>query len=1046
MKRITSILVCLAFIGLSAFAQDIQITGKVTSADDGSVLPGVSIVIKGTQTGTATEADGSYSVTAPSDAVLVFTSVGMAVKEVPVNGQTVLDVALDAELTGLDEVIVTAYGISKAKKAVAYQTEVVSGEDINAAQSTSTAEGMVGKIAGLQINIQDNGVKPNTQMLLRGLRSISSGNEALVVIDGAAANTGALNDINPNDIESINVLKGATAAALYGANAGNGAIIVTTKSGTKNSRFTVGIQHATTFQEVAYMPDFQTEHGTGWDGEYNNIENTNWGPRFDDQLRQIGPTMPEGYVLPTQMVPYAPVANNLRDFYNTGVTVQNTVYLTGGNESGTFYMSAGDQRTTGIVPDDTYKRNTFRINASKELGKVELNVNANYFTDDRNVVGDQIGDQDRTFYWFILNTPANIPLSTYSDWDNPASYGHADNYYNAFYQNPYWAIGTNRDMDKTSRLVGNLSASWDILDNLNFTARLGANNLIRRGKNWRAAQAYNEDLQPYHSAVSSFVEDIESQSYIYTGSAVLSGDFNLTDDITLKTNIGSAVYARSYSETFIRANNLSIPDFYDISNGTGQLEGRADASMERTVGFFGDIELGFRDFVFLNATGRQDYTSTLAVGNNGYFYPAVGLSLVLTEAVPSLKSEVIEFAKLTVNNSTVYYDFNPYQINERYSQSREGEPGFPFPYGDVNGFYVARSAVDENIEKEQLNSTEIGANIAFFQGRLELDASYFMTKTTNLITFTTPSRAAGAEFYLTNIGELKGNGFEISLGGTPVKVGDFSWDIKANLYSAETRVVSIQEGIDEVFLDSYAAGYGTYAVVGEAYPMLKAQAYVRDDQGRVVVDPVSGNPLVGDLENMGKTTPDWILGIQTGLNWKGISVFATADYRTGHVYYAQGSDAMEFTGRSMESVSAGRKDFVWPNSVYQTGSDAEGNPIYTENTDLQITGGVMGFWQNRYNEIKENYVKDASAFKLREVSVNYTLPQSITQKVGFLNKLTVGFVGRNVITLLPTNQYKFSDPEFRNTRDTDDQNGIGIGGYLTAPPTRTYGFSVNVEF
>jgi len=904
-------------------AQDIQITGKVTSADDGSALPGVSVVVKGTTTGIATDIDGNYSLKAPSDAVLVFTSVGMETQEVAVGGRTTIDLSMAPELTGIDEVIVTAYGISRDKKAIAYQTESVAGDELMKAQSVTAATGMVGKVAGLQINVQDNGVKPNTQILLRGLRSIGQTNEALVVIDGAIANTGALNDLNPNDIESINVLKGATAAALYGSRAANGALIITTKSGGVDSRFHVGIIHTTTVEEVSFMPDFQTKFGTGWDGEYSNLENTNWGPRFDGQMRQIGPTMPEGYIMETQMVPYAPVQNNLYDFYNKGLTMQNTVYLTGGDKSGGFYMSAGNQRTTGIVPDDTYKRNTIRVNANKKIGKVELSVNTSYFSDDRNVVGDQIGDQERPLYWFLLNTPANIPLSEYSDWDNPESYGYADNYFNAYYQNPYWAVGTNREMDKTTRLVGNVSASWDIIDNINFTTRVGANSYSGRGKNWRAEQNYNEELQPYHTNVFSFVEDDEFKRSTYTWDAILSGKFNLTQDIKLKAIVGSAVYSTDYNESFIRANNLSIDGFYDVSNGTGEIETRVDAEQERNIGFFGDIELSFRDFIYLNATGRQDYTSTLQPGNNSYFYPAFGLSFLLTEAVPQLKSNVLTLAKITANNSTVYNDLDPYQINERYSQVVYDELNpFSFPYGDVNGFYRARTAVDANIQKEKLNSTEIGLNLAFFNGRATFDATYFLTKTTNLITPTTPSSTSGADFYLTNIGELKGSGYELSLGGTPVKVGDFSWNLNLNLYSYETVVVEIKDDIEEIFVESYLAGYGTYAVVGEAFPMLKAVAYVRDDQGRVVVDPITGNPVIGEIENMGKTTPDYILGATTSLNFKGISLAATADYRANYVYYNQGGDQMEFTGRSMECVSSDRQDFVWPNSVIQVGEDA----------------------------------------------------------------------------------------------------------------------------
>jgi hypothetical protein len=398
-------------------------------------------------------------------------------------------------------------------------------------------------------------------------------------------------------------------------------------------------------------------------------------------------------------------------------------------------------------------------------------------------------------------------------------------------------------------------------------------------------------------------------------------------------------------------------------------------------------------------------------------------------------NNVLSYAKLTASNSTVYNDLNPYQVNERFYQSSA------FPYGSINGFYQGGTAVDANIKKEKLNSTEVGANLGFLKNRINLDFSYFYTVTTDLITNTTPSFTSGATSFLTNIGELKGSGFELSLGGKIIATRNFTWDMNVNYYTYETVVKKIKGNIKEVVVEGHT-GYGIYAVVDEAFPQLKAVSYVRDPQGRVVVDPVSGNPLVGDIKNMGKTTPDYILGLNTTLRYKGLALSATFDYRGGYVYYSQGSDAMEFTGRSMECVMSDRKDFVWPNSVINTGS--ANNPVYVENTNIQTTGAIMVFWQNTYNQIKENYVKDATAFKIRELALNYTLPESIMSRTKALSKVTVGFVSRNLFTYLPNEKYIFSDPEFKN--NNNNGNALGIGGYFTNPPTRSYGFNVNIEF
>ncbi|SHK27858.1 MULTISPECIES: SusC/RagA family TonB-linked outer membrane protein [Reichenbachiella] len=1047
MKRI--LLICfmlLSALVTESWAQDRTVSGKVTD-DTGEGLPGVNVVLKGTTVGSTSDIEGNWKVSVPSDGgVLVFSFVGMTAQEVAIGSRSVIDITMKADAQQLSELVITSYGIARAKDELTYATQKIESKDLVAAEQPQAGIGLVGKVAGMQVNVQNNGVKPDVQIVLRGLNSISKSNAALIVIDGIIATSSAFGDLNPHDIESINVLKGANAAALYGADAVNGALIVTTKRGTGNAdKFTVGINTSVTFEEVAYMPDFQSEYGIGWDGHYDPIENTNWGPRYDGVTRQIGPTFPDGYVLETQEVPYAPIQDNLLDFYDRGVTNMNTVYAAGGDETGSFYMSFGNQTTTGIVPDDEFERTTFRVNATKQIGKLKLGVYGGYYQDKTNVVGDQIGDQDRPLYWFILNTQSNIPLTSYKDYDNPASYGYADNYYNAYYQNPYWAIGTNRDEDKTSRLYSVMSASYDILDNLKFVGNVGVNSRQGSGKNHRDRQEYSDELQPAHSTVSSFVEDFEFTDVRYNGNFTFQGSFDIGETFNITPIVGMSFKNDTYRESTIRSNNLSIPGFYDVNSGViGSTD--VDEWTKRQIGVFADVTFGYDNWVFLNATGRQDWTSTLPLDDNTYFYPSVGLSVVLTEGISALKdNDILSYAKLSVSNATVYNDLPVFLINETYRQqnTRDLTGGFEnypaFPLAGQNGYYLSTTTVDANISKEKLNTTEFGATLGFLRGRINLDGAYFITTTTDLITGTTPSRASGASYFYTNIGELQTKGLELALGATILEIGDFSWKANINYTSYESVVKEIKEGLDEIGLDVYTAGYGTYAVKGEAFPQIKAAGYLRNDNGQVIIDS-NGNPQVGDVISQGKTTPDYILGGTSRFEYKGLSLSATMDYRTGHVYYEQGSDAMEFTGRSVASVSSNRQDFVWPNSVIDNGDGT-----YTDNTNIPITGGVMGFWKDRYNEIKENYVKDATALKLREVTLRYAIPSDILEKTKVISRMSVGVFGRNLVTWLPE-ENRFSDPEFKNTRATDDANGVGIGGYFTSPPTRTYGFNLNIEF
>lgn len=1033
-------MLCLLLVVTSvASAQGKKISGLVTSQSDGQPVIGATILVVGANDGTVTDLDGKFSISVPSNqSVLKVSFIGMESKEVTVGSQTYLKISLDGGAVNMDEVVVTAFGITREKKSVTYQTETVSNEDLTAGKAVTAAQGLVGKVAGLQVNVQSSGVNPSTQILLRGFRSVSGNNEALIVIDGVVASSGAFDALNPEDIESTNVLKGGTAAALYGSSAANGALIVTTKKGQSDGRFTVGFTNTSTFESVAYMPDFQSKFGIGWDGQYDRIENTSWGDRFDGTMREIGPTFADGS---SQVLKYAPIEDNLKDFYNTGTTYQNTIYASGGDKTGSFYMSLGNQRTKGIVPDDTYKRNTFTVNADKKLGKLKLSTNISYYLDETDVVGDQIGDQDRSFNWFVLNTQPNIPLTSYSDWEDPSSYAYADNYYNAYYQNPYWVLGTNRDTDVSNRLRANMAATYDILDNLNFSVRGGVNSTNQTGQNWRAAQTYDSALQPSHSDVSSFVEDTKSNATTYNFDALLQGDFQLKNNFTLKTIVGANSQAYEYDYAYMRANNLSIEGWYDVANGTGETQVTRNHSEKRTFGFFADVTLGYQNWAYLNLTGRQDYTSTLAKGDNGYFYPAFGGTVILTEALSALKdNNVLSMLKLTANNSTVYNDLAAYQLNERYFQSSNDR--FGFPYGSTNGFEASRESVDAGISKEKINSTEFSLNSALYKGRITFDATYYITKTTDNIVQTTPSYSSGSTSMLTNIGLVRGTGYEFSLGANIIDARDFKWDVNFNYTHYENIIEEIGGGLTEIALDVYD-GFGTYAIEGEAFSQLKAVAYSRDDEGHVIVDAVSGNPVVGDLEVMGKTTPDHILGLTTAFSYKGLRLSATMDYRAGFIYYSQGSDIMEFTGRSMESVQANREDFVWANSVINTGTESA--PVYTENTNVQITGGQMSFWKDHYNQIKENYIKNGDSFKLRELSLSYQLPQELLSRTNVISKVSLGLVARNVFTVFTKEEYKFSDPEFRNTRSTDNVNGVGIGGYLSPPPTRSLGFTLNVE-
>ena len=1035
----------MALIVQLSFAQQKTISGTV-SDENGLPLLGATVLISGTSSGTTTDFDGNYKINATTGDVLSFSYVGYESQNISVGASNTVNVTLQLDNT-LDEVVVTAYGIKRAARETVYQTQKISNEDLVIVQPQSVASTLAGKVAGLQINVQNNGVNPSSQILLRGLRSITQSNAPLIVIDNSISSQGAFDQLNPNDVESINTLKGATAAALYGSRASNGAILVTTKKGTGVGKFTVGINSSFNIQSVSYIPEFQDEYGSGWQGVYEAIENTNWGPAFDGTLRRLGPVFSDGSF---QTVPYAPVKDQIKDFYNTGTSSNNTVYLSGSDESASFYLSFGKLNTTGVMPSDTYQRNTFRANATKNIGNLTLGINSSYASDKTSVVGNTIGAQDRPIYWFILNAPINTPLTSYKDWENDF-FSSPDGYPNGYYENPYWAIDNNRDNDSSRRFTANISVDWEAADWLNLTARFGVNNLNRIGKEYRNASTFQDallvidDSRPNPS--TSWVEDFESQRSTYTADFLASGDFNLNEDFTLKTVLGVSNFTRESRGSTIRANNLIIPNMYDITNTTQQVTPNVNESRQRTYGVFTDLTFGYKDFLFLNVSGRKDWTSTLPLDKNSYFYPGYGLSFLFSDLIDS---SVLNYGRLTINNSTVYNDFEPYEIVEVFTQ----QIGFPYSSTGINGFILDATAVDENIKKEQIKTLEFGLTLGFLKDRIKLNSSYYKTKTTDLITRATTPPSSASDSYLTNIGLIEGSGLELTLDLTPIRTENFNWDISTNYTSSQQEVVKISETLSEIQIGGYTT-YGIYAVEGEQMPLIKATSYQRDNQGRVIIDASTGNPIQGDLKNLGQTTPKYILGLTNSFNYKGFSLTATMDYRTGHVYVSQLADQMEFTGRSQASVSANRQDFVFPNSVYNAGT--ADNPVYVENTNIQVTDGLQNFWTDTYNDIKENYVFDATAVKLRELSLGYQFPAKLLKNTS-LSRVNLSVYARNVFTWLPA-ENKFSDPEFNGFGDSSltaisdgaagtgtASNSIGIGGYNQAPPTRTFGFNLNIEF
>jgi len=707
MRKLLLIISVLFFgLALHTNAQDRQVSGKVVSAEDNSPLPGVSIAVKGTSRGTTTGADGSYKISVGSGASLTFSFVGFDNKTVAVGNQTVVNVALGSNTSQLQEVVVTALGVQRSKESLGYAASTVKGSELNQGKAVSVASALQGKVSGLQINTTNNGVNPSNRIVLRGNRSLLGNNEALVVIDGTVAPSDALNYLNPNDIDDVTVLKGANAAALYGSDASNGALIITTKKGSAGAP-KISVSNTTYVEEISFMPKFQEGFGGGTESYsrvYIPFENQSYGPAYNNNTVDLGMPLEDGSF---QKTSYTNKANAKLNAFDKGVTTQSSVSLSVGDKLSSFFISAQQNNTKGVVPGDVKDQTALRMNASHEYGKFKGAFNIGYTT-------NNIDFTTSDFYNTILNTPGQVPLDQYRDWrnfknaDGTLNYANPNNYFNAYFYSPFFNKDVNRRKEFNSNLTGNIELTYKATSWLSFLGRVG---ITKKDYNGKATQ----EKFKYSSYAKSVADFSEAQNdlngfafdYNYTDYRI-SSDFFLTADkkfgdfsATFIAGINNKEYIQKFVGT--TANSLVIPGLYNVGNRIGEAGAAESDTKSRLVGAYGDITLGYKNYLFVHASGRNDWSSLLGVSNRSFFYPGVDVSVVLSEAVPSLKElPFLSFAKIRAAATKVGgINVDPYALQTTFGTGS-------FPYGSLAGYSVGNRLPDPNLTPEFTNSYEIG--------------------------------------------------------------------------------------------------------------------------------------------------------------------------------------------------------------------------------------------------------------------------------------------------------------------------------------------------
>ena len=954
----------------------------------------------------------------------------------------------------IGEVVITgALGIKKKADAQTSAMQVVTSDKITAAGNPSAIFSLQGKVSGVSITNTNSSVGGTPKIQMRGMRSLTGNNNALVVIDNVISSADALQQLPPELIESMNIIKGSQAAALYGSDGVNGVVLVTTKRGSKG-KLKVTYNGTVDFEGVAWTPKRQRNYGQGWGLDRISVENGAWGPAFNSTLggTTLGYGIPlydvdgDGHISinPQDSAPgpddaaqiqstYAPYGkNNIKDFFQVGTIYQNGVTAAVGDENGYLMMSLEHLQREFVVQDDKLKRTTAFLKAGTKFGKWSFDAIVNYTRQTTNTT-------DSGLYRDLLMSSSDIPIDR---WSNHRSEAYA---WNMYYQNPYWIMDNVRYNTTTNRLNMIGSVGYKFNKNIDILYRSNLNFLGSNSNQWN--NGWNSTLITDPTAITSSYYQTNANSTKYYGDLIVNFNYDLTDDLNMKLNVGHNFQNYSYNQTQAGGTGLVIPGLYQVWNLTnpanpyGLSNGRGSYNSQAV---FANLDLGFRNYLYLTATARNEWNSVLPKDNRSYFFPSVGLSFIPTKAF-DMGGSVMNYMKIygsimgTANASSI----SQYSIRNYYGLGS----GFPFSASGGLSFLAPTSETDRLIKPEKVAKKEVGLSFGFFNNRILLNGSAYQDDTTDMITNRSTSYASGIGSLLTNIGKLRNRGIDADITVVPVKTKDLTWEIGANFTTYQMEVLDIAPGTDQVAIGGSSL-VGIYAVKGQKGLRLMGTDFVRDDQGRVIVNTANGRPSVtSSLVDLGSVNPKYTWGFNTSVNYKGLKLSATADWRIGGKITTETLQNMSFNGLLEESGNFDREQgFIMPNSSYLSGGQ------YVANNDIYYTyasgysgdikyDGVEYYYQSQFGTVGSNQVINASYFKIREIALSYSLPASLLQNSG-LTGLTIGVHARNPFNKFSKNNRNYVDPESAYTTG----NAQGYATQSQYPAIKSYGVSLNVNF
>jgi len=994
-----------------------KVAGVVTSAENGQPLAGVNVFVSGTKDGTATNDAGQYSIDVPSPSdSLVFEFIGYQSQTIAVGNQTTVNASLSLASTDLGEVVVTALGIERQEKSLTYSAQVLGGDQMNEAKETNVINSLQGKVAGVTISKSATGPGGSSKVVLRGNRSITGGNQPLYVIDGVPMNTGSraagggsfggrdggggISMINPDNIESMTVLKGASAAALYGSAGQNGAIVITTKSG-KSGKLSVEYNGGVTFDEAISLPEYQNQYGQGDGGEFIANSEHSWGPKLNGQ---------EVTLWNGSKVPYAAHVDNVKNFFRVASTVNNSISVSGGNEKMRTFFSYGNVAAQGIVRNNDMVRHNVDLKIDNSISdKLSTTAKISYIYQDINNM-PQTGEAGRAVQ-SMFRSPVSIPLDQMKQFNYYNEAGlEMQNYWNpgsSILANPYWQLNRELFYEKKDRVLGLFQVKYAFTEWLDFQVRGSIDKTIEHTDN----RVYNDTYYFKGLGSTYLTGDYRRQSTNLD--ALLSLRRDLSEKFNLSAYIGGSLQQGQAYTLTVDANGLNKINFFDMMNAKNPLTDDSFTQDPQVQSLYGSATLGYNDYLFLDVTARNDWSSALPRDSWSYFYPSIGLTGIISEmtTLPSW----INYGKLRVSMAYSGSGGSAYRDRNYFTVGRGGSVGTP----------TTRSL--PTYKPEITKAFEVGAEWRFFDNRFGFDVTYYNTDTKNqLITLAMPAASLFSNQYI-NAGLINNSGVEAMVDVTPVRTENFTWDASFNFAKNINKVIRLTDEVERAIIVDDRQVLEVVDV-GGSYGDMYGIGWQRDAQGRPLVSD-TGAPLLtsGKTVYMGNYNPNYTLGFNNTLTYKGISLSFLLDYRNGGTVIAGTQALLDSDGHSKASLR-GREEGIVLDAYTVDGQ---------KNTTAIPAQKYFGAIGERY-PASEFYARSATNLRLRELVLGYSFSPSILGENGFIRGARISLVGRNLFFLHKEAPF---DPEV--VTGTGNYQGIE---YNSLPSTRNIGLNLKLMF